>query len=151
APDALPDSAALLGLPWHVCGAHRLDEELAAPETRLLVGTALPAGTDLGDQALQIVVTDESNNKTQYLVWHNHRLRIADPYVQTPLHLAGTTPVPVGQALANAIPEGPVLQPYTTGTSRPSGRTINNKPAMIGQLYHHDTTYYVMLDDGLAP
>lgn len=150
APDAIPEPGALLGLPWNVCGAHRQDEELAAPETRLLVGTRLPPGNDLGDRALQIQVTDESNNKTQYLVWHNHRLKIADSYVQIALKLDQSTPLPVGQALANAIPDGPDLAPYK-GKGQPAGRTVNDKPAAVGQLYRHDNTYYVMLADGLAP
>jgi type VII secretion protein EccB len=151
APDAIPEPAALLGLPWHVCGAHRPNEELAAPETRLLVGTSLPAGTDLGDRALLLQVTDEFNNSTQYLVWHNHRLKITDSYVKIALKLDRSNPLPVGQALANAIPDGPDLGPYTKNKGQLSGRNINGKPATVGQLYHHDTAYYVMLADGLAP
>jgi len=151
APDALPEPGALLGLPWHVCGVHPRDEEVATPESRLLVGIDLPTGTDLGDQALRIATTDENGNKVQYLVWHNHRLKAADPYIRAALHLDATTPLPVGQALANAIPMGPELAPYNKGKVQPSGLTITGKPAIIGQLYQHEANYYVMLADGLAP
>jgi type VII secretion protein EccB len=151
APDSVPGADELLSLPWSVCSAPGPDEALPTPQTRLLVGVGLPSGTDPGDRALLIAAPDDAGGTTRYLVWHRHRLKVDGLFALTALHLDASTPLPVGQALVNAIPAGPDLTPYGKGSNQPSGRTLNGKPAVLGQLYHHDTTYYVLLTDGLAP
>ncbi len=151
APDALPDRGALLNQPWSVCSAPRSVDDPNTPSTRLLVGVPLAPGPDLGDRAVLVALTDEKHAASHYLIWHNHRLRVASPLVYVALGLDVVSALPVGQALVNAIPAGPDLRPYNAANGQPTSATINGRTAKVGDLYRFGGTYYAMLPDGLTP
>lgn len=156
APDSLPDAKALLGLPWGLCSAPRSHDE-TVPLSQLLVGTPPPGGTGLGTNAL--LAASGRVGGQQYLIWQSkdnglERLKLGKE-VAALLNLQGD-PVVVGQAALEGIPAGPDLVKITLAhDGKPSGKTINGAPALIGQVYKVDTQFYVMLnvgaDSGLVP
>src|SRR5437763_7860455 len=149
APDALPDRAALVGLPWSVCSAPR-SVDLPTPASHLFIGSVPDGGAALGESAL--LVNSDGDQNVRYLLWHDHRLRIKDRSVLASLSMSAATPVTVSDALLNAVTPGPDLAPVTPeDAGKPSGHQVGGQTAKIGQLYHLEDQHFVMLAAGLVP
>jgi type VII secretion protein EccB len=148
APDSLPASNALLGLPWSMCSAPR-DADSSVPAGRLLIGTEPGAGDPLGNDSLLVTVPGDAD---KYLLWHDHRLRISGNTALAALGLAAVTPTVVTQALINATTAGPDLTAARIDNAgQPSGRQIAGEEADLGAIYHDDHgQHYVMTAGGLS-
>src|SRR5262249_52791472 len=130
-PDELPDSSALLGLPWSVCSAPRSPSS-DTPATYLFVGAAPGGGTALDRQAGLLVTIGGTD---RYLVYQDHRLRIRDNATLAALGWAGVPVAPVGVGLLNALPAGPDLGiPAIAGSGERTAITIGGAPTTVGQL-----------------
>jgi len=146
APDALPDSSALLGLPWSVCSAPR-SPDVPAPVTHLLVGSQPSGGVAIGGDNALLVAVDAD----RYLIWHNLRLKVRDRGVLAALGYSSAFAIPVGPALINAITAGPELAPFQLrDAGKPSTRRIKGQTPLIGQVYHVGHQHYVLTADGLV-
>ncbi|MFG1674030.1 type VII secretion protein EccB [Micromonospora sp. NPDC049282] len=146
APDDLPDRRSMVGLPWSVCDVPDPSDPQRST-TRLVIDRPLPGGTPLTDQAVLVRTSD-----ARYLLTGGARLRVAgDEQALVALKMAGATNLGVGQQLLNAVPVGPVLRkPTIDGDGRPSGLTVADRPARIGQVYQSAGQYYVLTRQGLA-
>ncbi|MEU5779616.1 type VII secretion protein EccB [Micromonospora lupini] len=146
APDALPDRKSLTGLPWSVCDV----PDPADPRrstTRVVIDRALPGGAPLGDRAVLVTVDGQ-----RHLLTGNSRLEVrgGDQAVAA-LRMSGTTPLPVGQQLLNAVPAGPPLRkPSLPGMGDRSGLSVAGRPATIGQVFQAAGQHYVLAREGLV-
>ncbi|MEV0135859.1 type VII secretion protein EccB [Dactylosporangium sp. NPDC050688] len=148
APDPPPPKNALLGLPWNVCGVRVTGAGEAA--TQLVIGRTPSGGVPLGEQAL-LVSTSTGNDLPLYLLWHDHRLRIADRTTLTALELASITPMRIDPALLDAVTAGPDLAaPRLPGAGQPSPKKIAGANADVGAVYRSGQQYYVVTRTGLA-
>ncbi|MFI7068988.1 type VII secretion protein EccB [Micromonospora sediminicola] len=146
APDDLPDRRSLVGLPWSVCDVPDPNDPQRST-TRLVVDRPLPGGTPLTDRAVLVRTSD-----ARYLLTGGARLRVVgDEQALVALQMAGATNLTVGQQLLNAVPVGPALRkPAIDGDGGPSGLTVADRPARIGQVYQAAGQYYVLTRQGLA-
>jgi type VII secretion protein EccB len=143
APATLPPPAALVGLPWSVCGAPTINGGSA---TQLMVGQQINGGTQLGERSMLVSVSSD-----RYLIWHHHRLQVRDNTMLAALQLSPSRAVPVSSVVLNAITAGPTLQPPAIDSSgASSGRVIDGRTATIGSVYRSGAQYYVLLTDGFA-
>jgi len=143
-PDAVPEPEALVGLPWSICSA--TSATTGTPTTQLTVGREVAGGGVLGGTSLLVQAGD-----AVYVIWHHHRLKVDNPGVLAALEIADATPIPVGDAILNAITAGPDLKaPAIPGAGDSSGREIDGRDARIGDVYQRGSQYYVMVADGLA-
>ncbi|WP_406077554.1 type VII secretion protein EccB [Micromonospora sp. NBC_00858] len=146
APDALPDRKSLTGLPWSVCDV----PDPADPRrssTRVVIDRALPGGTPLGDRAALVTVDGQ-----RYLLTGGARLQVlgGDQAIAA-LKMTGTTPLPVGQQLLNAVPAGPPLRkPSLPGEGERSGLAVADRQANIGQVFKAAGQHYVLTREGLV-
>lgn len=147
APDALPDKAALVGLPWSVCSAARSATSVTIA-THVVAGGAPAGGVSLGaDEGLLVAA-----GTGRFLVWRDHRLRVPDNAALAALGYAGIRPAEVGAAFLNALPPGPDLAPLDLpDLGAPAGVTIAGTATTIGQMYRAAGQNYVMVRGGLAP
>ena len=151
APDAVPDSGALVRQPWSVCSLppHNVQGG-GRPSVSVRVGrggdgTPLASGDGLLVQA---------PDGTQYLLWNGTRLRVA---ATGALNAIGYAPaaVPVGAAWIDALPQGPDFAALAVPGRGGAGRAVGGQPTRIGEIVQTTglagaTTYYVVLADGLA-
>ncbi|MFI7215790.1 type VII secretion protein EccB [Micromonospora maritima] len=146
APDDLPDRRSLVGLPWSVCDVPDPNDPQRST-TRLVVDRPLPGGTPLTDRAVLVRTSD-----ARYLLTGGSRLRVVgDEQALVALQMAGATNLTVGQQLLNAVPVGPALRkPTIDGDGGPSGLTVADRPARIGQVFQAAGQYYVLTRQGLA-
>ncbi|MEU3452346.1 type VII secretion protein EccB [Micromonospora sp. NPDC006766] len=147
APDDLPDSRSLVGLPWSVCDV----PDPADPRrstTRLVIDRPLPGGTPLTDQAVLV-----RTNDARYLLTGGARLQVVgDEQALVALKMAGATTLTVGQQLLNAVPVGPPLRrPTIDGDGESRDVAVGGRPAKVGQVYRAVGTYYVLTRKGLVP
>lgn len=146
-PDSLPDKGSLIRLPWSVCSAPRspTSVELA---THVLAGRVPDGGAPLADNEGVLVTLDNE----RFLVWHDHRLRIANNAVVTTLGWAGVRPAPVSRAFLDALPPGPDLAPpRVENAGARATPVVGGAATTIGQLFRANGKHYVMLRDGLTP
>lgn len=149
APDALPDKASLVGLPWSVCSAPRSTTSITLA-THVLVGRVPAGGVPLADG--EGVLVTAGANPQRYLVWRDRRLLVPDNATVAALGWAGVRPAPVAEAFLDTLPVGPdVAAPDITGTGQRTSHTIAGANTTIGQLFRASGQDYVMLPDGLAP
>jgi type VII secretion protein EccB len=155
APDWVPSATRLVSGPWTVCSDPGADALGAArPAVRLYAGTAAKSarGTALAS-GRALLVRDTAAE--EFLVWNGARLRITSEAVLTALGYASDTPLTVGAAWENAVPQGPDLAaPQLQRLGRP-GRPVNGSATRVGEVFQvaagTGTSYYVMEADGLAP
>ena len=147
APDSLPDKASLVGLPWQVCEGPQSATN-GTLTTSLLIGTAVDAGTGLGDDG---VLVSLGRGGLTYVLLHGQRLKVASGTVSAALSLSSVQPVVVDDAFINALPAGPDLAvPEVPGTNGTSQKKLNGASVPIGTLFKSNDVFYVMLDQGLA-
>ncbi|MGC3859336.1 type VII secretion protein EccB [Micromonospora chersina] len=146
APDDLPDRKSLVGLPWSVCDVPDPNDPQRST-TRLVIDRPLPGGTPLTDRAVLVKVND-----ARYLLTGGSRLRVVgDEQALVALKMAGAATLTVGQQLLNAVPVGPALRkPTIDGDGGPSGLTVGDRPARVGQVYRAAGQYYVLAKQGLV-
>jgi ESX secretion system ATPase EccB len=129
APDAVPPSNRLLGVPWTLCSlpAQTISGE-EVPNTALVVGRKRTSGIAIGQGAM--LVRDIERN-TLHLVWHGHDYPIPDEApVLEGLTLRGQPQVEVGTAWLSALPAGqPMVAPSAPGRGQhtsvlPGGATV---------------------------
>ncbi|MET7804054.1 type VII secretion protein EccB [Micromonospora chersina] len=146
APDDLPDRKSLVGLPWSVCDVPDPNDPQRST-TRLVIDRPLPGGTPLTDRAVLVKVND-----ARYLLTGGSRLRVVgDEQALVALKMAGAATLTVGQQLLNAVPVGPALRkPTIDGDGGPSGLTVGDRPARVGQVYRAAGQYYVLARQGLV-
>ncbi|MEV0565368.1 type VII secretion protein EccB [Dactylosporangium sp. NPDC050588] len=148
APDPPPPKNALVGLPWNVCGVKVSVAGTAG--TQLVIGRTPSGGVPLGDEAL-LVTTSASGDLPLYLLWHDHRLRIAERTTLTALELASVRPMQIDRALLDAITSGPDLAPLKLpGNGQPSAKKVAGSAADVGTVYKQGQQYYVLTKTGLA-
>lgn len=148
APDALPETAALDGLPWTTCTMRRSPGSVALA-THVLVGSEPAGGVPLGADAL-LVTGGTGSDAIRYLLWNNRRLKIADGSVLAALEMTAAVPVPVDQALLNSIAAGPDLKPGYVFRAGEPGATVDGQVGTIGQVYRSGSQHYLLLDRGLV-
>ncbi|MGW9192447.1 type VII secretion protein EccB [Micromonospora chersina] len=146
APDDLPDRKSLVGLPWSVCDVPDPNDPQRST-TRLVIDRPLPGGTPLTDRAVLVKVND-----ARYLLTGGSRLQVVgDEQALVALKMAGAATLTVGQQLLNAVPVGPALRkPTIDGDGGPSGLTVGDRPARVGQVYRAAGQYYVLAKQGLV-
>ncbi|MFG1660918.1 type VII secretion protein EccB [Micromonospora chersina] len=146
APDDLPDRKSLVGLPWSVCDVPDPNDPQRST-TRLVIDRPLPGGAPLTDRAVLVKVND-----ARYLLTGGSRLRVVgDEQALVALKMAGAATLTVGQQLLNAVPVGPALRkPTIDGDGGPSGLTVGDRPARVGQVYRAAGQYYVLAKQGLV-
>jgi type VII secretion protein EccB len=148
APDPPPPKKNLLGLPWNVCGVRV--SGAGEPAAQLVIGRTPAGGVPLGEEAL-LVSTSAGNTLPLYLLWHDHRLRIADSTTLTALELASITPMQVDRALLDAVTAGPDLAALKlAGAGQPSPKKVAGQSAEIGTVYRSGQQFYVLTRTGLA-
>jgi type VII secretion protein EccB len=157
APEALPDSDDLLGLPWRVCSVPPNDSS-SEPTTTVVLNPGLSGGSPLGDQGLHVAtvrpVDDELVEDQHYLLWNDTQLRIAmDPGVAS--RALGFPPhITVGRPLMNTLNRGPDLEPpQPPGYEGASGYELDGVPLTIGQVFRiaESGDSYMLTSEGLAP
>jgi type VII secretion protein EccB len=153
APDLVPGPGSLMSGTWSVCSSPAID---SAAEDHPLVqatlgaapgGSALPSGTGL-------LVEDLAHN--QYLVLDNAKFAIpaGANYVLTALGASAASPLVVGSAFLNAVPQGPnFAAPAIDGRGAPGPAVSGAGGTKIGEVFQMSGTGadYVLLSGGLAP
>ncbi|MCI4065047.1 type VII secretion protein EccB [Micromonospora sp. R77] len=145
APTSLPDSGRRAGLPWTVCAVPG-DQ----PRSVLLVASAGPAGTDLGDRGL---LAKDAALGMNYLVWHGRKHLVQDSRTTVPALFGVVRSLPVGTAWLNAMPSGvDITAVAVTDRDKPSDKVPGrrNGDVLIAATGSGDQ-YYLVLDDGLRP
>ncbi len=145
APDALPAPSKLLRLPWQVCQSSD-PTGAGGSNTRAVIGRELAGASPLGERGLLV-----SFENSYHLLWHNTRLRVANPAVLVALGLSQSSAIEVGRPLMNAVTAGPDLQPLAVpGKGAVASRPIGGAPARIGDVFQSAGQYYVLTQTGLA-
>jgi type VII secretion protein EccB len=147
APDSLPATNRLVGLPWSVCSSPQYANSTSLA-TELMVGQRLAGGAALGDQGL--VVSQDTPTGAKYLLWHDRRLRLPGDTERAALDLAGARVTVVSQALLNSVPEGPDLAAPKIPGAGQDGRTVSGAAHHVGDVFTDGANYYVLVKDGLA-
>lgn len=151
APDSLPGLAQLSRDPWLVCASSTTDVSgEARPVVTLVVGHAATASV------IPTAVLVATASGSQYLIWNDHRLRIADPAASVALGLDQTRPLPVADAWLNGLPAGPDVRPPRIPGQGGTGPTVDGRSTRVGQVLRvsgaeGDTAdFRLVLADGLA-
>jgi type VII secretion protein EccB len=152
APDTLPGPAALVTAPWAVCAGQGTDVNGADRPTTTLTLGAPTTGTALGTGDAVLVAGPD---RTPYLVWGGHRLRLGTASVAGALGYSATEPLPVGDAWLNAVPPGPDLRPPDVPGRGDPGPRVGTRDTRVGQVLtgtgpSTKDSYYLVLADGLA-
>ncbi|GAA0281548.1 type VII secretion protein EccB [Cryptosporangium japonicum] len=153
APSSLPDTKHLLTGAWAAC---RLPAEDAAGQatvaTALLVGRVAAGGTPVGDRSLYVRGRTAEGEPAEYLVWHGHRYRLTAPKAVAALFTSGTSPVDVGSAWLNTLPEGdPIGRIAVPKAGDPSTKVPRRTVGDVGvDRRDGSETFYLVADDGLA-
>lgn len=146
APDALPDAADLVVLPWRLCSVPPTAES-PRPQTTLVMGEVVADGADPGDEALYV-----SDGDTRYLLLDNRLLRITHDVAPVALGLSALSPTEIGTPLVNALMTGPDLDVVRPpGFGEDTDFEINDRIAQVGFIYFTAGQHYVMTRDGLRP
>lgn len=147
APDSVPTTNTLLGSPWTVCSLPATDQT-GQPHPLVRVGAGrspagrpLPAGTGL-------LISARTGG--EFLVVNGARLRLSAEAAAA-LGYAAAAPLPVADAWADAVPQGPDLAALTVPGVGGAGPTVGGRPTRVGQLFQAGDDAYVMFADGLAP
>jgi type VII secretion protein EccB len=149
APDDLPPGRSLVTGPWDACSQPTRDPSGTLRATTVLSGGPTTPGTRLPADGAALVAAPDG---TQYLLWHDTRLRLAGPRVRAALGYDAVAALPVGAAVLSTIPEGPPLQPIqVAGTGQP-GPQIGGVTGVLGRVYLTDAgDYYVLTAAGPRP
>jgi type VII secretion protein EccB len=153
APEELPSAAALRSGPWVLCSQPApTSQGTSRPAAELTIGLPPPGAALADDQGLLVSGSD----RTTYLIWQGQRLRITAPFVTNALGMAALTPVPVGAALLNTVPQGPDLGPVAVDGLGSPGPPVAGNRAVVGQVYvvtaaGGNEQYYLLGADGLRP
>lgn len=146
APDGLPEADALMDLPWRVCSVPPGGDS-PNPTTAVVLGRELTGGSALGDRGLYVAV-----GRSEYLLWNDSRLRIAEPVALYGLGLSAVEPVAVGEQLVNAVTSGPDLKVVLpAGFGEPVDVDVDGQESLVGFIYRAADQHYVMTRDGLVP
>lgn len=150
APQVLPVPGEIVAGPWLACPAGTEPGARTSP-----VGFNLNPGAPhqpLGPDRFVLV----SGGKTTYLLWREHKHRVADAAVIVALGLAGHTPVQAPASWLNDLPDGePVGLPNLAGTGS-NGPRIGGRSYPVGELFTLPAAtgseqLFVLAKDGLAP
>jgi ESX secretion system ATPase EccB len=151
APDAVPGTDALVGLPWTVCAARTPDSVAHDPIVTLLVGGDYPGRQPLGDRGVLV----SAHGTGTWLVWHGTRLHLGGRVALASLNWAARTVTTVAPAFLNALPAGPDLAAPTIPHAGSAGPAVAGSTGTVGTVYQvtspAGTQYEVLLSDGLAP
>ncbi len=152
APDSLPAAENLIEGDWTLCSQpKRTDSGEEALETVMVVGERPENHTSAAGEGVMLV--EEAESQTKYLIYHSHRFRIGnEPVVLQALSLTAQTPLPVGAAWLNALPEGQEIKPLVIPGF--GGRSNVTPGATVGTIYEVESagkiTYHVALRSRLA-
>ncbi|HEX5594632.1 MAG TPA: type VII secretion protein EccB [Micromonosporaceae bacterium] len=145
APDALPESKALLRQPWRVCNSVT-PARPSDPMTHVVLGRSLPGGTQLAEESLLVSVND-----VLYLLWDGRRLQISGKTALAALKLSAVQPMTVDRQFLDAVPAGPDLKAIPIPGTGDAGSAIGGSPARIGDVFLASGQYYVLTREGLVP
>jgi type VII secretion protein EccB len=152
APDSLPDSGSLIGLPWSVCSAPRSRTgESVDLATHLIPGRVPAGGQPLPDADGLLVSAVDSGEL--YLLWHNQRLAIKDRSVATALGYPVSQALRAAPAFLDALTVGANLAVVQLpGAGQTTSHPLNGAPTAVGDLFHDAgaDVYYVMTVRGLV-
>lgn len=99
-----------------------------------------------------VLVTDD---RTDYLIWRNHKHKITDRRIPVGLGVPNAVPVPAPQHWLRLLPDGPGLAIPAIPGAGESGASVNGRATSVGQLFRQDTVngeqLFVLRRDGLAP
>lgn len=151
APDTVPGTDALVGLPWTVCAARTPDRVAPDPIVTLLVGGDYPGRQPLGDRGVLVA----AHGTGTWLIWHGTRLHLGGRVALASLNWAARTVTTVAPAFLNALPAGPDLAAPTIPHAGSDGPRVAGRTGTVGTVYRvrspAGTQYEVLLSDGLAP
>lgn len=152
APEEIPDPASLITDPWSTCTYPAADPSgQVRPFVRLTVGVAA-AGSDLpAAEALLVAAPDGG----EFLIWNDQRFRLSGAFGQAALGYAAASPLQVGAAWLNTVPQGPDLAAPAIPDEGKQIADIGGRPARAGQLFQVTgvgtaAQYYAAYPDGLA-
>lgn len=150
-PDSLPSSGSLVTSPWSACSRQvPTDQGNITATVTLYVGSD-PASIKVPSESW--VIAKSVDGKHTYLLWHSMRLEInTGENVDRALNVQTATPVVVGTAFLDAVPEGTPLRTPTVPQLGTSGPQLNGQPTTVGQLLQDSQTsqFYVVLPHGFA-
>ncbi|HEX5540321.1 MAG TPA: type VII secretion protein EccB [Micromonospora sp.] len=144
APDALPESKALLRQPWRVCNTV-IPSRPSDPLTHVVLGHHLPGGAPLADISLLV-----SANDVRYLLWDGKRLKVSGKAALAALRLSAVQPMPVDRQFLEAVPSGPDLRVIPVPGTGEAGRSIGGSAAQVGDVFLTSGQYYVLTREGLV-
>ncbi|MEE6261245.1 type VII secretion protein EccB [Plantactinospora sonchi] len=150
APDSVAPRNRLITKEWTVCSGPQPGTGAQPAQSALLIGSAAPGGTTMGEEALLALHPSGS----LYLVWHNRRHLIRDKQpVVNALGWSGQRQVPVAPALLNALPAGADLARVPIALAGQPSQVVPD--ARIGDVFYVEPPggvkqYMVVKSDGLA-
>lgn len=151
APDTVPGTDSLIGLPWTVCAARSPSTVAHDPMVTLLVGGDHPGRRALGDRGVLV----SAHGTGTWLIWHGTRLHVGGRVALASLNWATRTVTTVAPAFLNALPAGPDLAAPTIPHAGSAGPQVAGGTGTVGTVYQvasaAGTQYEVLLADGLAP
>ncbi|MFB9909025.1 type VII secretion protein EccB [Allokutzneria oryzae] len=149
APDSVPAPDGLVTGSWLLC--------LPQP----VPGTGLMSVNLNPDAESKPIAADEylwvgAASGTQYLVWQNQKLSLADQSVPVALGLGTGTPPTAPPAWLSALPDGPVIGAAQIPGAGTGSTKIGGAPHTVGTVFRQVAgngveQFYVLRADGLAP
>lgn len=147
-PNSLPDSGSLVSSPIAACSRQQVvdNDQVGIRVSVQLGGELATRPVAAGDG----VLVDTGAGSQSYLLYDGQRLAVAPGRVATALGYSAATPLQVGRAFIDAVPQGPTLAaPTIPGAGGPAN--LAGISVRVGQLI---TTAggrsYVALADGKA-
>jgi type VII secretion protein EccB len=145
APASLPEATQQVGLPWSMCLVPGEN-----PAAALMIGSAGPAGSDLGDRGL--LVSDGAGDTE--LIWHGLKHKIQDAQTTLPGLFGAVDPTTVSTAWMNSLPAGTDIAAVQVQNRGAASQRVDN--FVNGQVLAVDVgvngkQFYLVLDNGLLP
>lgn len=152
APDSLPSQENLIRGDWSLCTQPR---ETSSGETEL--ETVLVVGAQPSPKEVManegVLLVQEAESSAKYLIYHSHKFRISqEAAVLEALSIRDRTPLQVGAAWLNGLPEGQEIKPLEVPDKGEPSEL--REDLTIGTLIYVETeaggNYYVAMRDKLA-
>ncbi|MBG0568098.1 type VII secretion protein EccB [Actinoplanes aureus] len=143
APASLPAPARQVRLPWTMCTVPG-----AEPPSVLLISSAGPAATDLGERGLLVTADDDI-----HLVVQGRKHQIRNARTTVPALFGAAQPIPVGTAWLNALPSGADIAPIPVGDRgdrSAAAPDFDNGDVLVTNT-GSGQQFWLILDDGRAP
>ncbi|MBE7186696.1 type VII secretion protein EccB [Jatrophihabitans endophyticus] len=132
-PTSLPGAGSLLDYPISSCSVwHPRGTRGARAHVTVRIGST--GGTKAVPSTQALFVQDVGDGQ-KWLLYDGRRLEIGSEAITTSLGLNTVSPVGVGTAFIDSIPQGPVLAPPTLpGDGTPASFTLGGRPVTVGGI-----------------